>query len=152
MEATVRTNWQELSEMFETRKRDNGEHFVVLKDSAPEWAGDFVREAHGTAILPDDYRYEYIRDALEFLAEADEDQDPNDLAAKFADQTDPYTDNLLTWLSSNLFRLSYCDEAQDEGLLRQDADIPHRIAAGQYMERMEIFNQVIQAAENIPNE
>lgn len=149
MEETEAVTYQTLADMFETRKRDDGTEFVALKDGVPEWALDFVREAHGTEWMPDDYRYETIREALWALADMDEGQDVDELATEFADDTNPYNYDLLKWLASNLRRASYADEAQDEGLCSPDMDLYQRIALGQYMERREIFQNVLNAFQNI---
>lgn len=47
---------EKLSQWFETRKRDNGESFVTLKDGHPEWLKSAVYEAH-RGQLPDDWIY-----------------------------------------------------------------------------------------------
>lgn len=148
---TVETvTYETLAEMFETCKRDKDEYFVCLKDDAPEWAQDFVREAHGTDFFPDDYRYQWISEALEVLGDSENGLD--DLAHEFADAVDVYTSDLLLWLSSNLRRTMYCDEAQEEGLIPEDADITKRIMVGQYLERQEVFWSVVRAAKNYLDE
>lgn len=149
MEETV--TYQTLAEMFETRKRDDGTSFVALKDGAPEWASDFVREAHGTDMLPDDFRYACIAEALEMLAD-NEDGDPDDLVSEFADNVDIYSSDLSDWLLSHSERRGYVDEAQREGLVEPDTDIDRRIMAGQYLERSEIFQSVVSAAQDYLDE
>lgn len=144
------TRAAELAQMFEVRKRDNGEHFIVLDDQAPEWAHDFVREAHGTEMLPDDYRYRWISEALDLLAQ-DVESDPQDLATSFGDDVDIYTHSLLAWLSSNLTRIAYCDEAISEGMT-DGTDLTKIIMAGQASERYEVFQNVLTALENLEEE
>lgn len=150
-------NISELAGLFETRKRDDGSEFVCLKDSAPEWASDFVREAHGTEMLPDDYRYRWIAEALSLLAEslpADvevEDADVDDLATEFGNDVSVYTADLLAWLSSNLSRIAYCDEAISEGLTEAN-DLTAIIMVGQAAERQEVFQSVVAALANFTEE
>jgi hypothetical protein len=36
-----------MSQAFETRKRDNGDKYVALKDGSPEWMTDVCHKAHG---------------------------------------------------------------------------------------------------------
>lgn len=141
-------SFDSLHEMFETKTRDSGESFVALKDDAPEWAQDFVREAHGTEILPDDYRYQWIRDALEALA-ASPDATPQEIADEFADDVSIYTADLLDWLKSNLTRCEYVDQARAEGIVADSADIVQRIQAGQYLERREVFQGVLDAIDGL---
>lgn len=137
-----------LRAMFTTKKRDTGETFVCLKDDAPEWADTFIREAHGTDMLPDDHRYSWVRDAIEMLS-WNPDTDRDELADEFADGVDIYTDSLLAWLKSNLNRVAYCDEAMQEEA--NDADnITTIIMAGQARERREVFHNVLAALDNLP--
>src|SRR5690606_19006215 len=66
------------SEYFVTSKRDSGEEYIHLKDGAPEALTDLVREAHdarGCLMMPDDYRYEMVREAIDTIAELDADAD-----------------------------------------------------------------------------
>lgn len=143
---TMENRYKELYGMFETRKRDGGSSFVALRDSAPEWAHDFVREAHGVDMLPDDYRYRWIRDALGALAD-NPDSDPQELAFEFADAIDVYISDRIAWLGSNLQRATYCAQAQEEGLAPDKADVVTLIGLGQYQERWEIFFNVVRAVE-----
>ena len=145
---TTEVTYSTLAEIFTLQQRGD-DRITVLADDAPEWAGDFVREAHGTDLLPDDIRYRWIADALDMLWEAQRDDrlgDLDELGTEWADDTDVYTSDLLAWLSSNLLRISYCDQAQEEGLLTEDADMIARISIGQYMERRELFARVVEAA------
>lgn len=142
------TKATELAAMFETRKRDNGEEFVSLTDNVPDWASEFVMEAHGTDFLPDDYRYRWIAEALELIAQEGEDED---LASRFADDVDVYTSSLLAWLASNLQRTGYCDEAVSEGMT-DGRDIVKTIMAGQASERYEVFTNVVAALEDLETE
>lgn len=146
METTTRA--AEIAAMFETKRRDSGEDFISLRGDAPDWAHDFIREAHGTDFLPDDYRYRWVMEALELIAEEGEDED---LAQRFADGVDIYTANLLAWLSSNLQRVGYCDEAIREGMVGvgDDLNLVNIIMVGQASERYEIFTNVVSALENL---
>lgn len=148
---TKRNVYEALRALFETRKRDDSSIFVALEDEAPEWAGDFVREAHGTDMLPDDWRYNCITDALETLADSP-DSDPDELEHEFADNVDVYSSDLLEWVGSHLERQGYVDEARHEGLVAEDATLDQRIMAGQYQERAEIFRQVVAAVELFEDE
>lgn len=135
---------------FETRTRDprvtgsDSSQFVTLKDDAPVWVQPIVQTAHGD-MLPDDWRYATICEAFGEIHDAGEGVDLDDLEHEFADRVDVYTSELLAWLSSNLTRMGYCDDAQAEGLVESDAGISQRITIGQYMERREVFGLVLQA-------
>lgn len=134
----------EALEHFETRTRyADGEKFVTLKDTRPDWLQDLVREAHGD-MLPDDWRYEKIRDALEWIAESG---DPEDEAGEFADNAvDVYTAARVSWLASNLNRASYVDEAVVE-FGNDGGGIIDRIGLGQYAEAAEIYSSVLGSLE-----
>ena len=50
---------EQLSAAFETKKRNDGQEFVSLKDGSPEWMTDVIRATHGDK-LPDDTVYAFI--------------------------------------------------------------------------------------------
>ena len=71
---------------------------------------EFFHHAHGD-MLPDDFRYTMIHDILCNMVDDDGDEDPIDML----DSLVPiYSSDLLAWISSNLTRISYCDQYQDE--------------------------------------
>jgi hypothetical protein len=86
---------------FESRTRDNGEHYVCLTDGSPDWMTDVVRAAHDDgSILPDDWIFATVMSAAEFIADAD---DPDDGAHEWADaEVDVYTHDLMAWAARNV--------------------------------------------------
>ena len=118
---------------FEKRQRDNGEGFWSFNsETTPEWVWDLARDAHGD-MLPDDWRYAYIVESLDEIAETDAeevgDMDPC--------EPDIYNSDRLTWLASNLERPGYCDQAmQDFGV--HPTDTLEIIGIGQAYERDEV--------------
>jgi hypothetical protein len=73
---------------FETVQRTtDGESqtIVKLKESAPEWLRDAVREAHGD-MLPDDYKFSMAQEACETIAEVGEFSDMDEIAQEFAER------------------------------------------------------------------
>lgn len=126
---------------------ERGEKTITtLADDAPDWLHDLVHEAHGD-MLPDDWRYDVIREALGFIHENGGDLD--DLAAEFADDVDVYSSALLEWLASNLTRAGYCDTAAEELGSPDSSDIMRLIGMGQYLERREVFDSVRQSLEEL---
>ena len=111
--------------------RDTLQDKVLPQKDAPQWFTDLCHHAHGD-MPPDDWRYEFIQDALTVLAEDGEAEDPADVDEKY-----PYTRDRLDWLASRLDRMSYCDEA--EGDYGPGKDMEHRIALGMYHEMREVF-------------
>lgn len=139
----------EAYDWFTTRTREGSdETYVTLKDGRPDWVHSLAMEAHGRdadgspSFLPDDWRYDWAQDALGAIHDAGEDADLDDVEHEFADNVDVYTHDRLKWLSSNLQRSGYCDEAAEE-LGAVDMDIIQRIGLGQYAERREIFGLVL---------
>jgi hypothetical protein len=116
----------------------------ILKDDRPDWVHELVYSAHGD-FGPDDWRYNTIEDALLFIADTD---DPDDGSGEFADSAvDVYNGSRLEWLSSNLRRAGYCDEAADE-LGSEGLDTFERIGLGQYFEASEVYGLVLRSLED----
>lgn len=114
----------------------------MLKDKAPHWITQLVRDAHAD-YAPDDYRYEYIVDALELLSES---EDPDE--AREALEADIYTSDLTEWLASNISRVGYLSEVLEEFPDTDDGfDL---LSRAQYQERSEIFDSVLDSLENNP--
>ncbi len=88
-------------------------------------------------MMPDDWKYEFIDEALSTITEAS-DLDDIDIEA------DVYTSDLTRWLGSHLERLGYCDEVVEEGLCASDADMSTRLQMGQWQEKREVLGLVLQ--------
>lgn len=134
---TVQDLAHDLYEAMGTQTRDSGEDFTTLRDDAPEWCRDVVRTAHGE-FMPDDFRYEVIRDAAAAVADGD---DPSE----WADQsTDIYNGALTAWLASSVYRIAYVDDAvSDFG--HSDRGVMGDIALGQMAERREVIESILSA-------
>ena len=130
------------------KPRDNGESFYSFKDGSPEWFTDISSTAHGD-MMPDDWRYSIMRDCLSSIADADADESPDDLRdciSEWADSdTDVYNGQLANWLSSNLARGNFVDEAIDEYGWPKDRGIYGALALGQLLEREEVYSLLISA-------
>jgi hypothetical protein len=142
----------EAASYFESAKKADDSSFIRTKDGTPEWVKELVMKAHGTdpdgspSFLPDDYRYQWTLEALEFIAESD---DPDDGAHDFADQSvSVYTADRIAWLGSNLQRPGYCDEAAEEFGAVEGSGIVDRIGWGQYMEASEVYGLVLNALQS----
>lgn len=138
------TKLQQSAQWFYDRmvadKRDNGDTFYKFRDELPEGEVERCRAmamyAHESAnMLPDDWRYEFIREALSALADA-EDADEIDLEA------DVYTSELTRWLGSRADRMAYCDEAIRDGYCSAEADTFTRLQCGQAKEKAEVLSAV----------
>ncbi len=127
---------------FETFKRGDEEKMLYRRrDGAPEWIEDLCHTAHGDGdMLPDDWRYECIFDALVYIAENADGTPADELVHDFADGTvDVYNGNRLDWLASHPRRAGYVDQARDDGLIEPNTDIIEAIGVGQYEEATEVF-------------
>ncbi len=95
-----------------------------------KWVTDlcFVSHADG-ALLPDDWRYVFIVQALIALDEESE------------LEADIYTSDLCAWLASNVNRVGYVDEVRDE-YRTAESGIVADLQAGQLAEKREVLDLV----------
>jgi hypothetical protein len=120
---------REASSYFERALRDENDPdsgYVRTKKDTPEWVTNVIYEAHA-GMLPDDWRYDQIENALDVIADSD---DPDRIA----------------WLASHGNRQSYCDDAASE-FGSESRDVIEMIGLGQYYEAGEIYGLVLQALE-----
>lgn len=131
----------EISEFFVRKTRDDGTEFVSLRDDRPEWLHDAVHEAHGDE-FPDDWVYATCsRVAFDI-------DDGMDDAHEIADsQTDVYNVSRVAWLAGNWQRASWVDQAREEGILIEGADLFEQLGIGQYMQIRHIAQTLLDAVE-----
>jgi hypothetical protein len=117
---------------------EEGNLFYKTKDRHPKWIHDLVFRIHDEGQwFPDDYKYEYLVDALDALSEGIDPDEPQI-------EADPYNHDLITWLASHGERAGIVDEAVvDFG--RSDQGIIGDIASGQVYEKEGIFRSVVDA-------
>lgn len=120
--------------------RDKERDVVLPAADAPQWFTDLCLDAHGD-FMPDDWKYEFIQDALRHIADGQTDELP-DLDAIY-----PYTADRLRWIGSNLNRPSYCDEAMEE--CGKPADTLTLIAWGMQKELEEVHSRVLEFLNGI---
>lgn len=143
--ATIKALAGELYRAFQAKTRDNGDTFYCLQDGSPEWMTDAIRAAHDSAnMLPDDWRYDAIREAAGVIEDADDFADAGD---QFADGVDVYNGALLSWAASHLSRMAYCDEAMSE--YGKPESLAQLLMWGQAAERREVFDQLVAALDGI---
>jgi hypothetical protein len=126
------------------KHRENGDSFISAKDDAPEWVSDVCRDCHGD-FLPDDWRYSFITDAADLLAEC---SDPESIDI----EPDVYTSKLTDWLASSVRRVAYCDDYLSEFGAATDNHTISLISGGQYLERREVLDSLIAALERLDDE
>lgn len=128
---------------FTQRHRASGVPFITLTDAAEEWMTDVVHEAHDD-MLPDDWRYDAIAAAVEFIADTPDWDDRRD---EWADgMVDDSVYGLLEWVASHGNRLALVQEARDE---YGDAgeSLYYELARAQFMEAREVLDLVARALE-----
>jgi hypothetical protein len=139
---TQRDRVQELArEANRYLRRDAARDILLPADDAPDWFTELCHHAHGS-MMPDDWRYEFIQDALGAIADG-ADEDRIDLDGLY-----PYTADRLDWLASHLDRPGYCDEAVRD-LGAAPADVLAFVAMGMDAELREVFALVLSRLEEI---
>jgi hypothetical protein len=142
---------EQLSAAFETKKRNDGQEFVSLKDGSPEWMTQVIRSAHGDK-LPDDTTYAFIEKAADALAEMDESAEPSDVIAEL--EPDSYTADLTAWLNTRPDHVYFLTEVLEEGTGITDGF--QLLAAAQQKQIHEVGYALVsaleEAAENMPEE
>lgn len=126
---------------FERAQRTDDSTYWHTRADRPEWVQDMTHAAHDAGrILPDDYRYAFIVDALDALAN---NKDVDDARTE-SEEPDIYTAALAAWLGSRADRYTYCDEAVGEigGGVR---GIIQAMELGQAREKGEVFQAVLDA-------
>jgi hypothetical protein len=130
---TIRALADATRNLFVKATRNDGSVFWKRTDSAPEWVETMVHDAHGE-MLPDDWRYAFIVEALDALAES---EDPDEASV----ESDIYTHELTGWLHSRADRYDYCDEAYKErgGHFTNTVEL---LMIGQALEKAEVLVSV----------
>ncbi len=136
-------NIQQLAELyassFQTKTRKNDTNFICLKDDCKdEQLTDLIHTAHND-FMPDDYKYRFVHEALEKIAEGN----PLD---EINIEPDIYNRDLLAWVSSNLTRASYIDDAIENAGYK---DFYSALMDGQYLEKVEVLQSVYSSLEKI---
>lgn len=119
------------------RNGDEGELFYLPTERQPVWIFDMMYDIHEKGRwFPDDYKYLYTVEALNYISEGN-DPDSPELEA------DVYTSDLIKWLASHTFRPDYVDEAVKLHGWDDNGGIVTAIAWGQIAEREEVFREVV---------
>jgi hypothetical protein len=111
---------------------------------------EVIQKLHGIDdMLPDNYRFDSIVRILERLTEYDfesfEELRHTGIDHEIIESlTDVYNQDLLKWLSSNLVRTDYVNEAYNCGYLdSRHFDIFDAIRVGQYLELQYLMNNIL---------
>jgi len=146
MTKTIQELAREALECFVLKERPDGEAFWTLKEDAPLWIRDLCYRAHDDGeILPDDWRYRFIVEALETLSEC---EDPYDVYI----ETYTHSGELLNWFASSLARLQWVEEAVEGMDWEGGFDLLLALQAGQLMEKEEVLDLVREFLERMIEE
>lgn len=127
-----------------------GKILVPRTEDRPAWFQELCHKAHGD-MMPDDWRYEFIGDALDFLAQADPESDENDVSDGWHEWCDGryvYTHEQTAWLHSRADRSGYCDDAAADYGDAASTTLD-RIALGMLQELNEVFGSVFESLREL---
>ena len=128
---------QELAKLvrctFSLETRDNGSEYWTHNRCAPDWINELCHTAHGD-MLPEDYRYAFIVEALDALEEA---EDVDEARGGYEFEHRNY--QLALWLATHGHRFQYCDDWARDMCSRNTYD---RLAGGHLSERLEVLELV----------
>lgn len=142
--------------MFEQAERTSGDKYYRVRDAVPEAdrerAQALIRDAHESEyglMLPDDWRYALIVEALQAIAGHDTqtrsalDELPDEIADE---STDHYNATLVAWVGSHSYRFNgYADQALDEYGDAISGGFMGLVQRAQYAERREVCGRVLDA-------
>jgi hypothetical protein len=94
-------------------------------------------------MMPDDYRYKFIENSLQYIADQDEDADDLDCPEI---EADIYTSDLTKWLHSRNDRVYYLTEALEEYEIK---DGFQALQEAQLREREEVFYSVLNSLREL---
>jgi hypothetical protein len=115
-----------------------------IKPGEPQWIQDMIHDCHYQGMLPDDYVFEWVYQFCEEISNLGEDDDPRDIEV----HSDTYTHDLLKWLSSNLARIDFVEDAFDESGWTDKCDLVLMIGIGQEKEMNEVLWTIIDKLED----
>jgi hypothetical protein len=119
---------------------------ILVTDNPPDWVRDMCMEAHEHGaecgpMMPNDWRYEFIGEALDIIEAKPNDDD--DLHERFDEAFNTsYCESYkrTAWLASSGYRPGYVDEAQAE--MGGGGDMMTAIWYGMRAEASEVFHSI----------
>jgi hypothetical protein len=135
---------QRYHEAFEHAEREDGSGYWRRKDrkTTDDALYRLCYDAHD-GMLPDDYKYRFIVDALTAIADAEPGRE-----AEAADTIEPdcYTGQLTAWLHSDIRRVFYCNETLETYAPKDGFQL---LALAQQAEQREVFASVLRSLQTL---
>ena len=129
--------------MFESKTRENGESYVVLKRGRTKKLRESVIQAHGDR-FPSDWIFGTYADLMQKLTEYDINSidDIYEYQGEIVDSVvDVYTADLTAWLADHVGNVNYITDALASGVeMREGFQL---LAMAQYMAIDEIYGHII---------
>jgi len=137
-------------QFFETKTRDNGASFVTLKDEAPEWLGEAVRDAHH-GDLPNDWIFAQCEAAVDAFDNGNVTSD-DDVHEHADAQVDVYTKDVFQWAADFCLSSTYGEAEEEAADMGTDTkEIVKVLQAIQYCAISRIVRIMLEACENAEN-
>lgn len=135
---------------LEKRTRDDGSTFYAQSSNAPSWLHDLIHEAHNGE-LPNDARYELIRDALSSLSdhavESEEEALDSGLISELSLDLLPHaSSSLFSWFAAHGCRIASIDEALESGRI-SELSSHEIIAEGWRVDCEEMLSSIVSSLE-----
>ena len=141
MAHTIQHLAQQFAQAFTLKTNQDGTDVYVRKEQADDELDDLIHDAHDD-MLPDDFRYQFIVEALQALADHDDTDD-----AQLSIEPDIYNHELTAWLHSNASRTDYLTQVQQDcGPIEDGFEL---LATAQLYEKYEVFHSVLASLERI---
>ena len=148
-------NWAETAkealQYFTRDTRNDKTEFWATTNDAPGWVKDLCYAAHKVDdVLPNDFIYEYIVDALDLIAEADGAERYSEIEEDiFSIEGDIYNADLLRWVASNLTFSAYVDQAIEEYGIKGHFEV---LQLGNALHKQAIAARVLQSIDQQADE
>jgi hypothetical protein len=114
------------------------------KPGDPQWIQDMIYACHYNGMLPDDFVFEQVFNLCSEISRLEPDDDPLDIEV----HADEYSHSLLKWVSSNLARADFVDDAIDDSHWGNErSDFFRYLGVAQEKEMQEILYTIINKLE-----
>lgn len=140
---TLQEKIQSYSDMFESKTREEGESYIVLKSDRADELQESVYKAHGDR-MPSDWIFGTYADMLVRLTEytINSIDDVEEYRHEIVDNAvDIYTADLTAWLADDIRNVNYITDALESGVEMREG---HQLLyTAQYLAIDEVYSEII---------